>query len=317
MFSFIKFFQSLMNKMKRNKGLWFTLLSVISVLGVIVSMSFIKIMTKDVKHKTYMHVYKQDIQELENVLNTQYDYLLSVGGVVAIHPDIISNIGTKSDKSINDLLINVEKTINERVHIDPIQVRYYAKDFEASMSENKKYADLVIETQTSITGIVVNSNGTRIIAITPIVENNATIGAIEVSQDIKVIKNSFEKLGKEFVFLLDKSQLVFMNLESKQGMTQDIGERYKIFFHDYNSQFYTDLRKVNFDKLQSDKYYIDSLYFVASDETIDIDGKKIGLFVIGESTKETNSFVNITQNLINSITTVALGLVISLILFMF
>jgi hypothetical protein len=131
------------------------------------------------------------------------------------------------------------------------------------------------------------------------------------------VKNTFDRLGKEFVFILDKSQLVFMNLESKQGMTQDIDEKYKIFFHEYNSQFYTNLRKINLEKLQREKYAIDENYYTTYEETVDINGKSVGLFLIGEEAGSANSFVNITKNLIGSVTTVALGLVISLILFMF
>jgi len=317
MFSFVKFLQSILNRVKKNKGLWFTLLTVASVLGIFISMSLINIMSRDVEHKTYIHVHKNISQQLENILSTQYDYLLSVGGVIAIHPDIIANIKTQSDQSINDLLVKSQKTINDRVHDNPILIHYYAKDFKASGSENFKYANVVMETQTSITGVVINSIGTRVVAITPVIENNNSIGAIEISQGITVVKNSFERLGKEFAFIVDKSQLTFMSLETKQGMTQDIDDKYKIFFHDYNPKYYTDIRKINLEKLQVEKYFVDEYYYTTVDEAIDIDGKKIGLFVIGESVQDTNSFVTITKNLINSITMVALGLVISLILFMF
>jgi hypothetical protein len=100
-------------------------------------------------------------------------------------------------------------------------------------------------------------------------------------------------------------------------MTQDIDEKYKIFFHSYNPQFFTNLRKIDLDELQREKYWVDDNYYTTYDEAIDINGKEIGLFVIGEDAQSANSFVNITKNLIGSVTTVALGLVISLILFMF
>ena len=317
MFSFINFIQSILAKLKKNKGIWFTILTVSSILGVLISISLMNMMTNDVARKTYLEVHRVDITQLSNILDNRYDSLLSIGGVIAIHPDIINNIKSKSDKSVNDILLAAETTINERINISPIQVRYYAGSYKASKSENTEYANLVIDTQTSISGIVVNSNGVRIIGITPINDGNNTVGAIEISQDIVSIKQAFDKLGKEFTFILDKSQLVFMDLGTKQGMTQDINDRYKIFFHDYNPQFFTNLRKIDLEYLQREKYFVDANYYTTVDETVDIDGKGIGLFLIGESAKEANSFVNITKNLISSVTTVALGLVISLILFMF
>ena len=317
MFSFLNFIQSILAKLKRNKGVWFTLLTVASVLGVLISISLMNMMTNDVAKKTYLEVHRVNVTQLGNILDNRYDSLLSIGGVIALHPDIIKNIQTQSDKSVNDILLANEATINERVNIEPLQVRYYATDYKASKSENAEYANLVMDTQTSVSGIVVNSNGVRIIAITPISDGNVTLGAIEISQDIVAVKQAFDNLGKEFAFILDKSQLVFMDLASKQGMTQDIGERYKIFFHNYNPQFFTNFRKLDLDLLQREKYIVDINYYTTSDETVDIDGKEIGLFLIGEASKDANSFVNITKNLIGSVTTVALGLVISLILFMF
>jgi hypothetical protein len=108
-----------------------------------------------------------------------------------------------------------------------------------------------------------------------------------------------------------------MDLETKQGMTQDINDKYKIFFHKYNPQFFTNIRKIDLEVLQREKYSVNDSYYTTYDETVDINGKAIGLFMIGEEASSANSFVNITKNLISSVTTVALGLVISLILFMF
>ena len=317
MFSFVNFLQSILRKLQKNKGVWFTILTVASVVGVLVSISLMNIMTSDVSEKTYMKVHEVETTQLENILDSKYDSLLSIGGVVSIHPDVIANIKSKSDKSVNDLLTNIAKTINERVNIDPVLIRYYATDYTSTLAENTKYADLVMSTTTSISGIVVNSNGVRLIGITPVVDGNVTIGAIEVSQDIASLKNIFDNLGKEFAFILNKSQMVFVDLETKQGNTQDISDKYKIFFHKYNPQFFTNIRKIDLEKLQQKKYNITPNYYTTYEETVNINGKPIGLFIIGESSAEANSFVNITKNLISSVTTVALGLVISLILFMF
>jgi len=317
MFSFINFIQSIISKLKKNKGVWFTVLTIASVIGVLTSITLMNIMTSDVAKKTYLEVHRVDTTQLQNVLDTRYDSLLSIGGIIAIHPDIIANIKTQSDQSVNDLLDKAKNTINDRVNLDSIGVNYYAKEYKSTRSENATYADLVINTSTSITGIVVNSNGVRLIGITPIKDGNVTVGAIEVSQDLTAVKNAFDRLGKEFSFILDKSQLVFMDLETKQGMTQDIDDQYKIFFHKYNPRFFTNIRKIPLDHLQREKYFVDDNYYTTYDETVDINGKTIGLFMIGEQAGSANSFVNITKNLIGSVTTVALGLVISLILFMF
>ena len=317
MFSFINLIQSLTDKFRKNKGLWFTILTTLSIMGVLASITLMNFMTSDAARKTYMEVHRVDTTQLYNILETRYDSLLSIGGVVAIHPDLIANIKSKSDKSINEILAETKKSINNRVNIEPINISYYAKDYKSSQAQNGEYAQLVINTNTSVTGIVVNDTGVRIVGITPITDNNQTIGAIEVSQPISAVKNDFDRLGKEFVFLIDRAQLVFLKLEEKQGMLQDIDDKYKIFFRKYNSMFFNNLRKIDLELLQREKYSIDENYYTTVAETVDINGKPIGLFLIGEEAGNANSFVNITKNLIGSVTTVALGLVISLVLFMF
>lgn len=317
MFSFINFIQSIVQRLKRNKGLWFSVLTVSSIAGVLISMSLINIMTSNVSHKTYMQVHRADTMQLENVLDSKYDSLLSIGSILALHPDIIANIKSKSDKTINEFLTMTAKTINDNANISPIAIHYYAKDYTATLSENFKYAALVMSSDTSVSGLAINADGVRLIGISPVVDGNKTIGAIEISQDISTVKNDFDTLGKEFAFIVDKSQLVFMSLGTKQGNMQDIDDTHKIFFHSYNPQFYTDLRKVNLELLKRNKYSIDPNYFTTYEEAVNINGKPVGVFMIGETSKAANSFVNITKNLISSVTTVALGLVISLILFMF
>lgn len=317
MFSFINFIQSILKRIKQNKGLWFTILTVVSTFGIALSMFLINFMSSNVAEKTYMKVHRVNSTHLENILDQKYDALLSISNIMSIHPDIIANIKSRSDKSINTYLQMAQKTINEAVGMDPIKIHYYAKDFRASTSENFKYADVVIASQTAISGIVVNKIGTRVLVMTPVIDNNQTIGAIEISQDISSVKNTFEKFGKDFVFLIDKSQLVYIDLEFKQGMLQDINEQLKIFFHDYSPTFYTYLMHVDYEMLRQEKYHVDKSYYINYNEAVDIDGKVIGGYVIGEQGEENDSFVNITQDLIKSVTTVALGLVISLILFMF
>ena len=105
MFSFINFIQSILAKLQKNKGVWFTILTVASVLGVLISITLMNIMTNDVAKKTYLEVHRVDATQLGNILDNRYDSLLSIGGVIAIHPDIIKNIKSKSDQSVNDILL--------------------------------------------------------------------------------------------------------------------------------------------------------------------------------------------------------------------
>jgi len=211
----------------------------------------------------------------------------------------------------------VSKSINETTNKSPINIKYYAKSYESSVSENTELANLVMDSKQNVTGVVINKDGVRLIGITAIVVDKKVIGAIEVSESIHSLKDDFERLGKEFVFILNKNQLVFLDMEHKTDVYNDIDDTFKVAFHEYDSKFYVNLQKLNIEELVIDKYINNKNFYTTIDATIDLNGREIGLYVIGESTSNANSFVQITKNMINSVTTVALGLVISLILFMF
>ena len=321
MFSFVKFLQSIKSYMKTKKWLWFTMLTFGSAAGVFISIVLINIMTKDVAKQTFMEEHRLDSNLLHSFVTARYDSLLSIGAIVSINTEVVTRIGEKADKTLIALLDKTAKNINEKTNISPIKIKYYARDYKAGLSENNEFAELVISSKQNISGIVVNKDGVRFVGITPVEikvkDKIETIGAIEVSQSIHALKSDFERLGKEFIFVLNKNQLVFLDIAHKTDTYNDIDETYKVAFHNYDSKFYVNLQKLSIEELVAQKYINNQSFYTTYDETIDLNGREIGLFFIGESAANANSFVQITKNMINSVTTVALGLIISLILFMF
>lgn len=317
MFSFIKLLGSIKEYLKRNKWMWYTSLTVASAGGVLASMLFINSMTQDVAKKTYLEEHRLDTNLLDNFLVSRYESLLSIGSIVSLNPDIMANIKTQSDAKVIDILNAGAKSINNKTNISPIKIKYYAHNYKASESQNTEFAELVMSSNQNISGIVANRDGIRLIGITPINDSNSTIGAIEISQSIHAIKVDFERLGKEFIFVLNKNQLVFLDIAHKTDTYHDIDETYKVAFHNYDSKFYQNLQRLNIEEVVIRKYEANKEFYTTYDETIDLNGREIGLFFIGESSIGGSSFVQITKNMINTITTVALGLVISLILFIF
>ncbi len=317
MFSFVKFLQSLKEFLKRKKWIWFTALTFASAAGVLASMLFINSMTKDVASKTYLEEHRLDTNLLDNFLISRYDSLLSIASIVTLNEKVKTAIKSKNEANVMELLEATSTGINAKTNISPIKIRFYAKDYKTENSQNNEFADLVMSSKQNISGIVANKDGIRLIGITPVDDGNSTIGAIEVSQSIHALKVDFERLGKEFIFVLNKNQLVFLDIAHKTDTYHDIDDTYKVAFHNYDSKFYQNLQRLNIEEVIARKYEANKSFYTTYDETIDLNGRQIGLFFIGESSVGGSSFVQITKNMINSITTVALGLVISLILFIF
>ena len=53
MFSFIKAIQNLLGELKKRKGLWFTTLTILSIIGILTSMHLLTSMTSNIAEKVY------------------------------------------------------------------------------------------------------------------------------------------------------------------------------------------------------------------------------------------------------------------------
>ena len=317
MFSFIKWVQVTLSRLQRHKGVWFTTLTTVSTLGILLSIYIINTMTSNVAHQTYLEERRVDVSQLDSLIFGYYDNLLNYGSIISINNELINGVKNRDPKKVNTLLKKITTTINTNSTISPLGLRFYVKDYKVKGNENYDIADMVMETGQSTSGIVVNRDGVRILGIVPIMENNVSIGALEVTQSIHVLKDEFEIRGKEFTFILSSPQLVFLDLEHKQGNYKKINDDFSVAFHKYDSSFYLNVSKLDFDILRHEKYFNDAQFYTTYDDVYDIHGNVIGMVLMGEDSDSSNSFVKITKNMINSVTTVALGLIISLILFMF
>jgi hypothetical protein len=317
MFSFIKWVQVTLSRLQRHKGVWFTTLTTVSTLGILLSIYIINTMTSNVAHQTYLEERRVDVSQLDSLIFGYYDNLLNYGSIISINDELINGVKNRDSKKVNTLLNKITTTINNNANISPLGLRFYVKDYKIEGNQNYDIADMVIETQQSTSGIVVNRDGVRILGIVPVMENNVTIGALEVTQSIHVLKEEFEIRGKEFTFILSSPQLVFLDLEHKQGNYKKINDDFSVAFHKYDSSFYLNVSKLDFEILRHEKYFNDAQFYTTYDDVYDIHGNVIGMVLMGEDSDSSNSFVKITKNMINSVTTVALGLIISLILFMF
>ena len=79
MFSFIKAIQNLLSELKKKKGLWFTLLSILSISGIFLSMYLLTSMTSNISQEVYANMsvtYKNNLEykfedkqkELRNII---------------------------------------------------------------------------------------------------------------------------------------------------------------------------------------------------------------------------------------------------------
>lgn len=317
MFTFIKRLQELMVQLKKNKGLWFTTLSVVSISGIFICMYVITTMTDRVSQEVYQSMSKNYEQILDVKIDnkkTEFEKIL-----VAIQQNGTLLNAIENNNSI--AMTAVKNFLNEEfvkggftdLSIDIINVTNKDKVFRNAINT-------VISSKRSLFGIEVLNEGVFFTYLFPLARDGNIYGVLEVKESIHSLRSDFVKQGSEYVFLLDKKMLPFIALESKTGKYKEVNQEYTLENVRYDTKFAASMATMEEDiytQFLKNKYAIDQGYFKILKKVTDINGADIGLIIVGESTEVSGGFVNIADNMTNTVTTVALGLVISIILFLF
>jgi len=317
MFSFIKRLQELIETLKKNKGLWFTSLTLSAIIGIFVFMFILLNMTNSVKDKVYISIHEDYHNSLDNILSNKKSEYYSIIQALETNEALLSAL----EKNNKTFLLNYSQNINEqykRENLNSINVSFYPfADKEATL---RNTISSTLRSRSQIYGLEVQQSGVFITLIQPIERNGFFYGLIEIKQSIHSIKKEFEANNNNFVFLLDKKMLSKLSLKAKSGRYKDVITDYIVYQSAYSSRFYTkitDNGEELFKNGLKETYDADDIYFRTYKKATDINGADIGLFVIGEGVEKNNGFVNIAESMVNSVTSVSLGLVIAMLLFMF
>jgi hypothetical protein len=193
-------------------------------------------------------------------------------------------------------------------------------DFVSAANKDKPLRNTlntIISSKRTLFGVEVLDNGVFFVYLVPLQKNESVYGVLEIKESVHTFKTQLAREGSQYLFLLDKKMLSSLSLEEKADKYKEVNENYVLKQVEYNTKFASTINEVDFKKIKQLKYALDSNYFRVVKKITDINGVDIGLMVTGENIDASGGFVNIAGDMTNTVTTVALGLVISIILFLF
>ncbi len=317
MFGFIKFLQATIVSLKKKKGLFFSILTIASLSGIVLSMFIIMTMTSKVSNEVYSSMSSAYALSIENKINNKKN---------TFEKNIVMLIENKQLMNAIEKF-NVVALKESKDNINSVLYKLGFKDMKVdffSTADNKTIfrssVISAINTKNTLHGIEVMKDGTFFIILKPLVKDNLVYGVIELRESINTLKYEFEKQNSNYLFLLNKNMLDKLAVEYKNGKFKDILDDYVIESAVYDTKFNATMSEMNidnFNKLKRIGYIVDDGYYRSNKIITDINGASIGMIIVGEFTENEGGFVNIADNMTKTITTVALGLVISIILFMF
>lgn len=316
MFSFIKAIQSLLANLKKKKGLWFSILSTMSISGIFLTLYLITNVTKSASEHVYedvSHTYKKNLEV--RFLDKQKEYK-------NIILSLKSNDSFTNNLNNQQIVDDVIKKYNDNLlnnGFEGISIKYNSVINQVNVLRNS--INSVINRKSSLFGIEILLNGPNVVYLEPIFNDQNVVGVIEIKQSLLSFKQDYEKSQSGlFLFLIQERSMGSLSQDVKNGDYRLIVDDLYVEEKRYDGLFFANMIKEGTDGLKSMKehgYRVNESYFKTYKEIFDINGALIGYVIVGENVEGSNGFVNIVDKITKEVTLIALGLVMSIFLFMF
>ena len=316
MFSFIKAIQNLLSELKKKKGLWFTILTLLSISGISLSMYLLTSMTSNISQEVYANMSVTYKNNLDYKFEDKQKELRSIILGLKINDTFKNNL---ENKQAIDLVIDTYNKTLVSAGLDSISLTYYS-----TVNQTNQYRNIinsVINRKISIFGIEVLSDGPNVVYIEPIISGESVVGVVEIKESLISIKKDFERNKQSiFVFLMQEKMMANLSIDAKNGRYRPVVDDLRVEEQKYDGSFFANVIEDGLDgfkELKDKGYIVNKEYFKTYKEILDVNGVTIGYALIGEQVQGNGGFVNIVDKMTKSVTMIALGLVISILLFMF
>jgi len=317
MFSLIKKIQELLYKLKQNKGLFFTILSAISISGIVLFMYLIMTMTSSIKQDVYTSISNNAAKSIEGVMKSNQDLYKNLSKIVVSQNDVLSALQSINKNDIDSLEKKYNKLFDNKTKY-PIIFNFYSNLITTSNYRNT--INSLLRSKSGLYGIEVQASGVYITYIQPVLKKDKFLGLIEIKQSVHSIKKFYQMKDSLFMFMMNKKMLIKLSLKVKTGKFKSVVSQYLVKQGHYSSRFYStlsDMDEKTFKESLKLNYDSDDKYFRSYKQVTDVNGLDIGLFVFADRVEKNDSFVSLVDKMVKSVTYVSLGLVISILLFMF
>lgn len=316
MFSFIKALQNFFSNLKKKKGLWFTTLTILSIIGISVSMYLLSNMTTSIAKEVYINMSSTYINNLEDKIEDKKNEYRRIILGLQTNDTFKDNLNNKL--VIDSILENYNKNLSE-MGFGQITLSFYS--ISNQINQYKNIVNTVISRKTSSFGFEVLGDGPNIVYLFPIIIDSNVVGVVEIKENIISLKNDIERSKQTiFLFLLQEKMMNNLSDDLKNRRYRLVVDGLRVEEQKYDSSLVSNVAEggqEEIKELKNNGYLVNDVYFKTYKEVVDVNGVTIGYIIMAEKVQGSNGFVNIVDNMTKSVTLVSLGLVISILLFMF
>ena len=207
MFSLIKAIQNLLSELKKKKGLWFTILTVLSIAGISLSMYLLTTMTTSIAKDVYVNMsvtYKNNLED--KIEDKQKEFRKIILGLQT--NDIFKN--SLNDKSIIDPILELYNKNLVEMGFDGISLVFYSTVNQTNQYRNS--INTVINRKIPSFGMEILPEGPSMVYLHPVLSGDNVLGVIEIKENLLSLKKDFERSKQSiFLFLIHKRSEQYCN----------------------------------------------------------------------------------------------------------
>ncbi len=203
---------------------------------------------------------------------------------------------------------------NIKVHVHDKDVHSFVRSWKLSkfgddLTSFRATINKVKETKQTLSAVEVGRAGLVLRGLSPIISNGEYLGSLEFIMGYNSIVKSFAKRGKPLLVLMDEKFKRGNALTNEKKV-----QNYLISQKVIDKKFKKAVENLDFKKLKSEGTYLDEQYFYSYVPIKDLNGKEIGIYLIGEDIEVINEIINHSSNIVKLFITVIIIMIIALVI---
>ena len=320
MFSMILKLQAFFERLKKHNALWFTTITAVAFFGIVGTLYYLNSMTHRSTKNLYEATNASYFNELDSKISDSIFNLEIIGSMLLSNPEFIAAINLQNNTTAMMEKLNTLDANLKMIAKNNIVIELYTKNAVKIASSSStpilttEAYDLeslqkVIATNQPISDIEYQDGQVFLKALFP-----TSNGVLEIKRTADFLFDTYQTNGKIFQILLDRD---FLDMKKLQAFKNQKVGRNEISVQDKaDGTFLTKIAELDFDKVIADKYLLSDDYFILAKPLLNVDGKKVGVIIVGEIITKENSLPKMAKKISTGLTTAALGLVVALLILM-
>lgn len=321
MFSLILKIQALFESLKKRKALWFTMITTFAFFGIVGTLYYLNSVTDRATKSLYEATNVSYFAEISDKIATSLYRLESIGVLLITNQEFMAIL--EQTEGVSEALKQRVSLVDGKLNLFEKQgaiIELYNKELvkTASTAQNATLTTeaydseglkRVVATNTPLSTIEYQDGKVYLRALFPVAN-----GVLEIKRPTDFLFGAYANNGKIFQILLDKDALDMKKLQSHKH--QKVGRDEVSVQEKVDESFLAKMAELDIDKVIENKYVLTDDYFVLAKPLINVENKKIGAIIVGESIMKENSLPKMAKKVSTGLTTAALGLVVALLVLM-